>query len=143
MKVLPLVSDNVTELLVKIVDFTIARHRVLSDNLANVHTPDYVPMDLAVEEFAALMETAILEHTRSKRLLLRDTDSIKFGVHGSVHLDPLVDEHACMLIKTDPNEYLEYTLKCLSENSLNQKVAAELLRQKQGIGTFGIDEAIC
>lgn len=136
MKVLPLVTDNVSELLVKILDFTIARHRLLSANLENVHTPGYTPKDLPVTEFATLLEAAVYEHTTSKRLLLCDGDNVKFGLAGSVRFEPVLDDDACDLIKQNPNEYIEYVLKKLSENSLNQKVAAELFKQKQGMSSI-------
>ena len=77
MHVSPLITDNVAELLVKILDFTITRHRVLSENIESIHSHGFVPRDLPVEEFALLMETAIDEHRRNKRLLLCDTDKIK------------------------------------------------------------------
>ena len=132
MHVSPLITDNVAELLVKILDFTITRHRVLSENIESIHSQGFVPQDLPVEEFALLMETAIDEHKRNKRLLLCDTDKIKFGFNGTVETQPVADEHARELLERNPNEYIELQLKKLSENSINQKVAAELLKQKQG-----------
>ena len=50
-----------------------------------------------------------------------------------VTTEAVVDEKAQQLLETDINEYLELQLKKLSENAINQKVAAELLKQKQGM----------
>jgi flagellar basal body rod protein FlgB len=132
MNVSGMVTDNVAELLVKILDFTITRHRILSENVNNLHMENFVPMDLPVEEFALLMECAIGEHKRSKRLLLCDTQNIKFGSNGSITTDPVIDEQAQKLLQTNIGEFLELQLKKLSENAINQKIAAELLKQKQG-----------
>ena len=52
MNVSGMVSDNVSEVLTKIIDFTISRHKVLTENLNNLHVDNFVPKDLPVEEFA-------------------------------------------------------------------------------------------
>jgi hypothetical protein len=132
MKVSGMVTDNVAEVLVKILDFTVARHKVLTENVNSLYCEGFIPMDLPVDEFAALMECAIAEHKRTKRLLLCDTHNIRFGANGTIATDPVVDEQSQRLLETDVNEYLEMQLKKLSENAINQKIAAELLRQKQG-----------
>jgi len=133
MNVSGMVTDNITELLVKIIDFTVSRHKILTENVNNLHTPGFVPMDLPVGDFAVLMECAIAEHKRTKRLLWCDTDKIKFGANGAITTEPVSDEKAQRLLETDINEYLALQLKKLSENAINQKVAAELLKQKQGM----------
>ena len=50
-----------------------------------------------------------------------------------VTTEPVIDENARKLLESDINEYLELQLKKLSENAINQKIAAELLKQKQGM----------
>ena len=50
-----------------------------------------------------------------------------------ISTEPVVDEPARRLLEANANEYLELQLKKLSENAINQKVAAELLKQKQGM----------
>jgi hypothetical protein len=132
MNVSDTVTDNITELLIKILDFTVARHRVLTENINSMHITGFIPMDLAVEEFALLMECAVAEHKLNKRLLLCDTNNIKFGPKCSVTAEPIIDENARRLLATSMDEYLELQLKKLSENALNRKIAAELLKQKQG-----------
>jgi len=78
------------------------------------------------------MIQAIDEHIRSQRLVLRDTENIKFGAAGSFEVKPAVDKYAKELLKEDQDEYLELQIDKLLENSLNQRLAAELLRQRQG-----------
>lgn len=127
------VTDNIVELLVKIIEFTQQRQKALIRNINNMHLPGFVPKDLDAEEFSALLHDAIGEYARSKRLLLRDTHNIKFGTAGSFTVEPVIDQHAKELLVENLNEYLELQLDRLLENSLNQRVAAELVRQKQGI----------
>ncbi len=128
-----LITDNIAELLVKVIEFTQTRQKILTENINNIHSPDFAPRDLAVDEFSDLLNHAIDEHVRSQRLVLRDTNNIKFGAAGSFEVKPSVDKYAKELLEENRNEYLELQINKLSENSLNQRVAAELLRQKQGV----------
>jgi flagellar basal body rod protein FlgB len=125
-------TDNVTELLVKIREFTERRRRILMQNVKHIDTVGFVPKDLDVTEFADVMTEAILEHIQSKRLLLRDSENIKFGKGGSFESPPIVDEHAKRLFENDTAEYLELQIRKLSENLINNRVAAELLGQRHG-----------
>ena len=128
-----LITDNITELLVKIIEFTQTRQKILTENINDIHNPGFVPKDLAVGEFSDLLNNAINEHIQNQRLVLCDTESIKFGVSGSFKVKPVTDEYAKELLEEDRDEYIELQINKLLENSLNQRVAAELLRQKQGM----------
>jgi len=128
-----LITDNITELLVKIIEFTQTRQKILTENVNNIHSSGFAPKDLAVDEFSDVMNQAIDEHIRSQRLILRDTENIKFGAAGSFEVKPSVDEYAQELLEENRDKYLELQINKLLENSLNQRVAAELLRQKQGM----------
>jgi len=131
MNLLTLVVDNISELLVKIIEFTHTRQKTLIQNINNIHSPDFVPKDMAVEEFSALLHDAIDEHAQNRRLILRDTETIKFGLNGSFKARPIVDEYAQELLEEDPDEYLGLQINKLLENSLNQRLAAELLKRRQ------------
>ena len=131
MNVPSLATDNITELLVKIIEFTQARQKILTRNINNIHSPGFMPKDLRVDEFSEVLHTALYEHTRSRRLVLCDTESIKFGINGSFEAKPVADESAKGLLEEDRGEYLQLQINKLLENSLNQRLAAELLRQRQ------------
>jgi len=128
-----LITDNVAELLVKIIEFTQTRQKILTRNINNIYNPGFAPKDLLVDEFSDLMNNAIDEHIRSYRLVLRDTENIKFGVSGSFEAKPVEDKYAKELLEEDIDEYIELQINKLLENSLNQRIAAELLKQRQGI----------
>jgi hypothetical protein len=96
-----------------------------------MNKPGFVPQKLAVKEFSDLLNNAINEHIQNQRLLLHDTESIKFGTSGSFEVKPTVDKQSKLLLEKNRDEYLEVQIKRLLENSLNQRVATELLRQKQ------------
>ena len=124
MKPPSLVTDNIAELLVKILEFTQTRQKVLTRNINNLRSPGFVPCDLDVDEFSELL--------RAHRLLLRDTENIKFGPSGAFQVEPVPDDHAKKLLEHNPDQYIELQINKLMQNSINQKIATELLKQKQG-----------
>ena len=127
-----LVTDNITELLTKIIEFTQTRQKILTQNMNNVHSQGFIPKDLNVDEFSEVLKDAVSEHIRNQRLLLRDTENIKFGEEGRIEIRAIPDKYAKEVLENNPDEYIELQINKLLENSLNQRVAAELLRQKQG-----------
>jgi len=137
MNLMSLITDNISEILIKIVKFTQTRQKILIQNIINVQNPGFVPKELEVNEFSVVLNNAIDEHVLNRRLVLRDTENIKFGARGSIELKSIVDEHGIKLLEEDQDEYIVRQIHKLWENSLNQKLAAELLRQKQG--TIPID----
>lgn len=126
------ISDNISEVLVKIVQFTELRRQILQRNMHSLDTPQFVPQDLPVREFAELLNEAVAEHLQNHRLLLRDTSGIRFGSNNAMRVHPQTDAHALTLLRTSRDAYLELQVNKLMENSLNRKVAEELLRQKCG-----------
>ena len=136
MNLMSLLTDNITDILIKIVKFTQTRQKILIQNIINVQDPGFIPKELEVDEFSDVLNNAIDEHVRNNRLVLRDTENIKFGTGGGIELKPIVDEHGIKLLEEDKEEYIERQINKLWENALNQKLAAELLRQKQGTVTI-------
>ncbi len=132
MNLTSLLTDNITEILIKIVKFTQSRQKILIQNIINIHNPGFVPKELEVDEFSNVLNNAIDEHVQSQRLVLCDTENIKFRAAGDLELRPIVDRHGERLLEENLDEYIEWQIDKLWENSLSQKVAAELLRQKEG-----------
>ena len=136
MEIQSIITDNVSELIVTIIKFTQKRHQVLCENLNNIHTKDFIPKDLPVSEFSDVMNLAVVEHVCKERLVLRDTENIKFISGGNFKVKTITDRYARELLENDLSQYLEFQINKLSENSINQKVAKELFRQKEGISLF-------
>lgn len=133
MKIASLITDNITELLVKIIEFTRTRHKILARNISDISSLGFVPKDLVADEFSDLLNSAIDEHIVHKRLVLRDTENVKFGIGGSFKVKPTVDKYAKELLNENRDKYIELQKNKLLENTINQRVAAELLKQKQGL----------
>jgi len=132
MDLLSFIPDNITEVLVKIIQFAELRRGILNGNVRGVHTPGYVPRDLPVVEFADLLHVAIGEHVQHQRLLFLDTANITFGNGGTMRIHPVTDDHARTLLQANLDEYLNLQINRLVENSLNLKVAQELMQRHSG-----------
>lgn len=124
-------TDNISELLFKILEFTQHRQKILIQNINFADKSGFVPKDLPVDEFADLMFLALSEHTNSQRLLLCDGRDVKFGAEGSFEVRIITDEQAGRLLSENRDEYLQYEVNKLFENSLNQRIACELIRHRQ------------
>jgi flagellar basal-body rod protein FlgB len=131
MNISSVVTDNIADLLSKILDFTQRRREVIAANILNVNEPGYEPKDLDVDEFADLMTQAIFEHLQSQRLLLCDGRHTYFMDSGRFETIPVVDEKAKRLLARDSKAYLQDQMSRLFENVLNNRLAGELLTQKQ------------
>jgi len=130
MNLLTLITDDITELLIKIIEFTQIRQKILIQNIKNFHSPGFIPKDLGVDEFCSLLNDAINEHLENQRLILRDTENIKFHLSSGLEAKPVVDKSAKQLLEENRDAYIASQIKKIFENSLNQRVAAELLKQE-------------
>lgn len=125
-----LIPDNLSDLLLKIVEFTTSRRALLHQNIRESRTEGFIPRDMPILEFAHAMNGAIAEHVQNRRLLFRDTENITFGPNGTMHVAPVPDADAQRLLQESPDEYLEQQIRKLLENALNRTVAEDLLKVK-------------
>lgn len=131
MNVSTTVTDNMTEVLTRIVEFTERRRDVLTRNLFDYRNRGFRPQDLPVYEFASCMTEAVCEHVRSQRLLLCDRPHVQFGSEGRFDAEAVVDPDSERMLQTDIKQYLQLQIRKLSENLMNNRIAVELLKQKQ------------
>ena len=125
-------SDNITEMLEKIIEFAGRRDKVLTRNIEDFDDEGFVPKDLDVTGFADLMTMAVAEHIQNDRLLLQDNDNIRFGERGSFEAATVTDDRATELLENNRKKYIELQINKLSENLVNKRMAMELLEHKQG-----------
>jgi flagellar basal body rod protein FlgB len=141
MNLLALMREDITELLVKIIEFANARQKVLIENITNSQSKGFIPKDLEVNEFCRLLNNAIDEHINCQSLIFCDTENIKFHINGSLQIKSVADDNAKKLLENNRDEYVHEQMNKLFENSLSQRIAAELLDQKKesvviNYGTF-------
>jgi hypothetical protein len=131
MKMSSAITDNITEVLNKIGEFTRRRREIIAENILNVNMPGYEPKDLNAGEFANLMAQAISEHIQNSRLMLCDGRTIRFGANGSFEAEPVVDAKAARLLASDSKSYLLHQFEKLTETLVNNQVAGALLVKKE------------
>ena len=136
MKLSTTTIDNISEILTRIIEFTDRRRDILTRNLFDYNTEGFEPKDLPVCEFAECMTQAVSEHIHSKRLLLCDREHISFGESGMFDIAPITDIEAMKLLKVNKKCYLQMQIDKLSENLMNNRIAVELLKQKQQRSVF-------
>jgi len=124
-------ANHISELLAMLVAFTKTRRQVLANNIIKMDVSGFSPQDLATDDFSRTMNNAISEYLAHQRILLIDTDTIRFGPNMSLELEAVPDGQAHALLQHDRQAYVEYQTERLVENALNEKVALKLLETKQ------------
>lgn len=124
-------TDNITEVLVRIIEYTEQRRDVLTRNIFDYHRENFYPQDMPEAEFAQRMTEAVSEHLRSERLMFRDSNHVQFQAGGAFNIQPVKDVQAQELLHGNVRDYLKFQVHKLSENLMNNRIAAELLRHQQ------------
>jgi len=120
-------TENVTELLLQILEFTEQRKEILTRNIFDRYKPEFIPRDLPAAEFAQCLTNALREHLCRNRLLFCDSSHVRFEANGLLEIEPVPDMEAHHLLRNNPTQYLKVQIQKLSENLLNNRIAAELL----------------
>jgi flagellar basal body rod protein FlgB len=128
-------SDTLTEILLKILEFTHLRQKILVSNFRDSDKPGFVPTELPCGEFSDALNIALNEQEKNKRLLFIDTNNIKFLRGGCFEASAVPDNYGKYLLKISSERYRRYQVDKIIENALNQKFAAQLLRQKRKLNT--------
>ena len=100
MKVATTTTDNITEILNRIIAFTELRRDVLTRNLFVYKQEHFRPKDLPVGEFSKCMTEAVSEYLHSRRLLLCDKKNVYFGEEGTFEALPTIDHEAEQLLQS-------------------------------------------
>ena len=129
----------------RVVQFAQARHRVLSDNIANLSTPYFKPRDLDPRSFQVALGDAIDRRRQRPNptagpLELQDTKELRFGPDAiSANPQP---SHRGILFHDQNNRDLERTMQSLAENTLTHTSAVEVLRNEYSIMLTAIRERV-
>jgi flagellar basal-body rod protein FlgB len=110
-------------------DFTQARHRMLTENIANVDTPHYQAKHLDVDGFQASLCKALdrRRQTRSPELVLAPTDQVRQAASGELVVKPQVEPAENILFHDRTNMSIERQMAALAENAMMHQTVTELL----------------
>jgi len=117
----------------RLVQFTAARHRALSDNIANLSTPHFKPHDLDTGSFQVSLQRAIDDRRGRPNpvagpLSLRNTRQLRFhadGIEARPHRANLG-----VLFHDRNNRDLERTMQHLAENTGVHNAGLQLVRNQ-------------
>lgn len=129
----------------RLVQFTGARHRVLTDNIANLSTPNFRPRDLDPEDFQASLREALEARRRRPNpvagpLAMRDTRQLRFHENGiEARPEPM---NANILFHDRNNRDLERIMQDLAENTLAHNTGIDLLKNEFDMLRMAIRERI-
>jgi flagellar basal-body rod protein FlgB len=115
-----LLNQGSSPLLEQVVEFSSMRHRLITENIANVDTPNYRQKDLSVERF----RSSLRERIEARRQ----------APPGSVGFEDLRSEvthpSANILFHDRNNRSMEQLATDLAKNAMMHNLAVELLRKQ-------------
>ena len=129
----------------RMVQFAGQRHRLIVNNVANLSTPGYRPVDVSVGAFQNQLGEAI-DARRARfgaaggRLDVADSRQVRFQV-GRVSLHPQ-PAGANILFHDGNDRNVERIMQDLAENFMTFRTAAELLRSRFDLINTAIRERI-
>jgi flagellar basal-body rod protein FlgB len=118
----------------RLVQFTGARHKVLTNNIANIETPFYRARDLDPKAFQAGLRDAIEGRRRTGaspidgELKMRNTRQARFHADGATFSADFDDTGIMFHDRT--NADVERTMQHLAENTMAHNVGLEILKNQ-------------
>lgn len=128
----------------RLTQFTEARHKVLTHDIANVSTPFFKPVDLDPQAFQHALGEAIdrrrASASASSPLKMRDTDQLSFGDDGvAIRPEPTNDG---VLYHDQNNRDVVRLMQNLAENTLAHSTAVEMIRNQFAVLQSAIRERV-
>jgi flagellar basal-body rod protein FlgB len=122
--------------LAKMLQFAAARQKLLANNVANMETPDYRPMDVSVKDFQKSLARAVDERRQQTGGMqgdvnIEDTREVTQG-SGTVSLHPRTPS-GNILYHDRNNRDLERMMQDLAENGLTYKATVDLMRRENDL----------
>ena len=124
-----LVNSGSVPMLDSMLSFTQARHKVLTENIANIDTPGYQTRHLDAKQFQRDLATAVArkreEHTPGLRI--ESSQQVQQGSGGQLRFMPMREPAENVLFHDKTNARVERQMSMLAENAMMHQTATELL----------------
>lgn len=130
----------------RVMQFAAQRQRYIANNIANISTPDYRPVDADTAAFQRSLREAV-ERRRAVTggahgpLALRDSRELSTRPDGTLEVRPTAFSQN-ILFHDRNNRDLERTLQALVENTTTFRVAADLMRSRFDLLRSAISERV-
>lgn len=126
------VNRGPTPLMEKMLAFTQARHQVLTENIANVDTPNYQAKHLDPKAFQDSLRSALAERERTRSLGLNVPSSrqARTDTDGRMVFKPTVEPAENILFHDKTNVRIEKQMAMLAENAMMHEFVANRLKAR-------------
>jgi len=138
-----LTNANAVSVLERMVQFAGQRHRIITNNIANLSTPGFRPADVSVAQFQSQLRDAI-DARRAARgsangdLPIESTSQVQINATGmTLHPETVGDN---ILFHDGNDRDVERTMQGLVENFMTFRAAAQLLKSRFESLTVAIRE---
>ncbi len=130
-----LINRGAMPVLEQVMNFTEARHEVLTNNISNLDTVGYKMRDLDVKGFYATLDNAI--NRRDKRgvgapLDMKSSRNFSWDRQGGLSAREVPAKDSNILFHDRNNRSVEKQMSLMAKNAMMHNVATELLRQQYG-----------
>lgn len=114
----------------KMLAFTQARHRMLTENVANADTPGYKTRHLDPQAFQRSLREALdtRKEKRSRSFEIRPTEQFRQDDFGRLSVTPTIEPAENILFHDKTNGRIERQMAMLAENAMMHQVVTELLQ---------------
>ena len=129
----------------RMLQFTGQRHRMIANNVANISTPNFRPVDVSVESFQNQLAQAINQRRSphapaSSQLAMHSTSEVTIE-RDRIRLNP-TPIGANLMFHDGNDRDLERTMQSLVENFMTFRFTAEALRNRYDLLNIAIRERI-
>jgi len=130
----------------KMLQFAAQRQKLLANNIANMETPDYRPMDVSVKDFQKSLAKAVTERRQATggeqgTLSIEDSKEVTVGAGGTLELKPRTAS-GNILYHDRNNRDLERMMQDLAENGLAYRATVDLMRRQNEILRTAISQRV-
>ena len=126
------VNNGTLPAMEKMLAFTEARHRMLTENVANIDTPYYTTQHLDPKAFQHALRDALDRRTETGSSEFRIEDTEQFGQDewGQLVVSPSKEPAENILFHDHTNARIERQMAMMAENGMMHQVVSELLQSK-------------
>ncbi len=123
-------NKGATPGLIKTMAFTQQRLKMISENVANIHTPGYRAKQLDVNGFQQALGKAFAEHKKDyqKPFVVENGDEVQTDERGMLKVTPTDRPVRNILFHDGTNMSIERQMADLAETGMTHEMAATLLR---------------
>ncbi len=123
------VNSGTVPVLERVLAYTQARHRMLTENIANLDTPGYKTRQLDVRAFQKAMQAAIEKRQPGRDLpQVRGNKEFREDSFGRLEVTPTQEPAENILFHDRTNARVERQMAMLAENTMLHQIATDRLK---------------